>query len=42
MYSMTTIVNNIFRDFSGGPVVNTPHFHYRGPRYDRFLVQELL
>ena len=24
----------LYRDFPGGPVVRTPHFHYRGHKFD--------
>ena len=27
----------IFRDFPGGPVVKTPHFHCEGHRFDDWL-----
>ena len=32
-------IKNANREFPGGPVVRTPHFHCRGPRFDSLTGQ---
>ena len=32
-----TLRQKLTRDFPGGPVVRTPHFHSKAPRFDPWL-----